>query len=116
MTGGFLRGVAATRSKLSWAALALTLAGCPQQELAPLSPCTVSLVSIDAKQSGTDQVDLLFVIDNSGSMAEEQVKLNAQLPRLVQVLTTGDFDGTPNADGQLDFKPVGSLRLGVVST
>jgi hypothetical protein len=100
---------------LLWAALAFGLAGCPQQELAPIAPCTVSLVSVDAKQSGTDQVDLLFVIDNSGSMAEEQVKLNAQLPRLVQVLTTGDYDGMPNADGQLDFRPVGSLRLGVVS-
>src|SRR5690242_14520574 len=106
MAGGLVRGLARAPRNLGWALLALALAcaaaGCPQQELAPLSPCTVSLVSINAKQSGTDQVDLLFVIDNSGSMAEEQVKLSAQLPRLVQVLTTGDFDGMPNPDGQLD--------------
>jgi hypothetical protein len=60
-------------------------------------------------------VDLLFVIDNSGSMSEEQVKLNNQLAHLVQVLTSGDFDGAPNADGNLDFVPVSSLRLGVTS-
>jgi hypothetical protein len=97
------------------AALSLALCGCPHQELAPLLPCTVSIVSVEASQSGTDKVDLLFVIDNSASMSEEQVKLNAQLDRLVQVLTTGDFDGMRNANGELDFKPVGSLRLGVTS-
>lgn len=104
------------RRRLFGATLALALCGCPNQELAPLVPCTVSVVSIDATQNGTDQVDLLFVIDNSASMSEEQIKLNAQLPHLVQVLTSGDFDGMPNPDGQLDFKPVGSLRLGVVSS
>jgi hypothetical protein len=104
-----------TRQLLS-TTLLLGLTGCPHQELAPLVPCTVSVVSIDATQSGTDQVDLLFVIDNSGSMSEEQVKLNAQLPRLVQALTSGDLDGMPNPNGQQDFRPVGSLRLAVVST
>jgi hypothetical protein len=102
--------------RLLAAALSLGLYGCPQQELAPLVPCTVSTVSLDAAQSGTDQVDLLFVIDNSASMSEEQVKLNRQLAHLVQVLTSGDFDGVSNANGQPDFKPVGSLRLGVIST
>lgn len=102
--------------QLVCAALLLGVAGCPHQELAPLVPCTVSVVSVDATQSGTDQVDLLFVIDNSGSMSEEQIKLNAQLPRLVQALTSGDFDGMPNADGQPDFRAVGSLRLAVVSS
>jgi hypothetical protein len=102
--------------RLLSAALLLGAGGCPAQELAPLVPCTVSTVSLDAAQSGTDQVDLLFMIDNSASMSEEQQKLNAQLPRLVQVLTSGDFDGVPNANGELDFRPVGSLRLGVVSS
>jgi hypothetical protein len=109
------RGYDAAQRLLS-AGLFLGLCACPAQELAPLVPCTVSTVSLDAAETGTDQVDLLFVIDNSASMSEEQQKLNAQLPRLVQVLTSGDFDGVPNADGQLDFRPVGSLRLGVVST
>ena len=72
--------------------------------------------SIDAAQNGVDQVDVLFVIDNSGSMSEEQVKLSKELPRLVRVLASGDLDGVPNADGQPDFQPVASLHLGVVSS
>lgn len=94
---------------------ALCSAGCPNQELAPLTPCTVSGVSIDAAQSGVDQVDLLFVIDNSGSMAQEQVKLRQQIRQLVEVLTSGDLDGIPNPGGKPDFTPVSSLHLGVVS-
>jgi hypothetical protein len=76
----------------------------------------VSNAKLDVPQSGVDKVDLLFVIDNSGSMAEEQVKLGQQLPRLVRVLTSGDRDGTPNENGQPDFTPVSSLHLGVVSS
>jgi hypothetical protein len=59
-----------------------------------------------------DKADLLFVVDNSGSMIEEQAALRAQFPRLVQVLTTGDTDG----DGQQDFPPATDLHLGVVSS
>jgi len=90
--------------------------GCPSQELAPLGPCTVSGVSLEVPQSGVDKVDLLFMIDNSGSMAEEQKKLAAVLPGLVTVLTTG-FRQPPTMPGQKpDFPPVKSLHIGVVSS
>jgi hypothetical protein len=98
------------------------LLGCPNQELAPLSPCTVSAASRQVDQQGLSKVDLLFVIDNSGSMATEQIKLANELPRLVQVLTTGDRNagrapGAPaGAGGQGQFTPVSSLHLGVVSS
>jgi hypothetical protein len=59
-----------------------------------------------------DTVDLLFVVDNSGSMQEEQEKLKEQLPRLVEILTSGDKSG----DGRPDFAPARDLHLGVVST
>ena len=100
-----------------WAALpALGLVGCPNQELAPLEPCTVSGVTLNVPQEGVDKVDLLFVIDNSNSMAEEQQNLKAQLPRMVQVLTSGD-KGDPNLpDDERFFTPVKSLQLGVTST
>jgi hypothetical protein len=104
------------RRKGALAACLLLLSACPNQELAALKPCTVAAASIDAAQNGVDKVDVLFVIDNSGSMSEEQVKLSKQLPRLVRVLASGDLDGVPNADGQLDFTPVSSLHLGVVSS
>jgi len=90
--------------------------GCPSQELAPLGPCTVSGVSLEVPQSGVDKVDLLFMIDNSGSMAEEQKKLAAVLPSLVTVLTTG-FNAPPTMQDQKpDFPPVKSLHIGVVSS
>ncbi|MET0286991.1 MAG: hypothetical protein ABW352_21085, partial [Polyangiales bacterium] len=104
--------------------VALSMLGCPKQELAPLGPCTVSAVSERVDQSGVSDVDLLFVIDNSGSMASEQLKLASQLPNLVTVLTSGDrFPGVDDADlpagatpENRKFTPVKTLHLGVVST
>jgi hypothetical protein len=96
-------------------ALSSALAGCPNQELAPLTPCTVSGVSIEVPQTGVDKVDLLFMIDNSGSMAEEQKKLAAVLPDLVTVLATGQLN--PNMPKERpDFPPVKSLHIGVISS
>jgi hypothetical protein len=57
-------------------------------------------------------VDVLFVIDNSGSMAEEQLSLAEQFPRMVRALTSGDVDG----DGTQDFPAAADLHLGVVTT
>jgi hypothetical protein len=57
-------------------------------------------------------LDLLFVVDSSGSMQEEQRSLIDELPRLVTVLASGDLD----ADGEEDFTPVRSLSLGVITT
>jgi hypothetical protein len=59
-----------------------------------------------------DTVDLLLVVDNSSSMGEEQVSLVQQMPRLLQVLTSGDVNG----DGAQDFTPVASIQVGVVTT
>src|SRR4051812_12302811 len=68
---------------------AIALLGCPNEDLAPLAPCTVSGVSDEVPVTGVDKVDLLFMIDNSGSMAQEQAKLAEQIPKLVEILTTG---------------------------
>jgi hypothetical protein len=104
-------------------AAALSLSGCPGQELAPLNPCTVSSARIRVDQGGVSDVDLLFVIDNSNSMASEQVKIAQELPRLVSVLTSGDRyfgreDQVPSdiTDKQRYFTKVSSLHIGVVSS
>ena len=58
-------------------------------------------------------VDLLFVVDNSNSMAEEQASLAAQIPALVRALVDPpdeDADGTP------DWLPIRDLQIGVVTT
>ena len=59
-----------------------------------------------------DKLDLLFMVDNSNTMAQEQEALRAQFPRLMQILTSGrrsDADAHP-------FTPVTDLHVGVVSS
>ena len=44
----------------------------------------------------TDKIDLLFVIDNSGTMAEEQLNLARNFPRLIERLENlQDAEGNP---------------------
>ena len=57
-------------------------------------------------------VDVLFVVDNSNSMADEHAALAREIPRVVQALATGDADG----DGTQDFPAIASLRTGVITT
>ena len=57
-------------------------------------------------------LDVLFLVDNSNSMTEEQESFARELPRLVRVLATGDLDG----DGAGDFTPPRSLHFGVVTS
>jgi hypothetical protein len=57
-------------------------------------------------------VDMLFVIDTSSSMMQEQASLAEEFPRLMRKLTTGDHD----EDGEAEYEPVRDLHLGVVST
>ncbi len=60
-----------------------------------------------------DPVDVLFVIDNSQSMEEEQESLAAEMPRLVEALVRPpDIDG----DGVPDWNPIANLHMGVVTT
>lgn len=104
------------RFRSALATCLLFVAACPNQELAVVQPCTIQAASIDAAQNGVDKVDVLFMIDNSGSMSEEQLKLSKELPRLVRVLTSGYLDGVPKMNAPPDFTPVSSLHLGVVSS
>lgn len=67
---------------------------------------------VDACTPQPRAVDLLLMVDDSGSMAEEQAALTAAFPRLARKLAEGDLDG----DGIADFDPIASLRVGVVSS
>lgn len=84
--------------------------GCLERELISLNPCLVAGVARDIEASSLEKVDLLFVVDNSISMTEEQAALKQQFPRLISTLTSG-----VRADGRR-FTPVKNLHLGVVST
>jgi hypothetical protein len=92
------------------AAGVLLLGGCLKRKLKPLNPCLVSGVVAEIAVTNIDKVDLLFMVDNSGSMREEQEALRREFPKLVTVLTTGT-----RADGT-KFPPAKDLHLGVVSS
>jgi len=82
------------RRRLAAAGTALLLATCLQacgRSTVPASPCGRGRTNqVDVSQE--ERVDLLFVIDDSPSMAEEQAALRKQLPELVSVLATGDLE------------------------
>lgn len=59
-----------------------------------------------------DKVDLLFVVDDSNTMREEQAALRSEFPRLIKALATGDIDG----DGTPERSAVSDMHLGVVSS
>ncbi|NOY93628.1 MAG: hypothetical protein GXP55_20780 [Deltaproteobacteria bacterium] len=59
-------------------------------------------------------VDVLFLVDNSNSMIEEQVSLKERFPELVDSLTSGEVGG--RADAVRSFPPVDDIHLGVVDS
>ncbi|GAB4202357.1 MAG: hypothetical protein OHK0013_15520 [Sandaracinaceae bacterium] len=65
----------------------------------------------DCCDAANGELDLLLMVDSSGSMAEEQALLREQLPRLVRVLASGDRDG----DGVQDFPALSSVQIGVIT-
>jgi len=60
----------------------------------------------------TGKLDVLFMVDNSNSMTEEQISLTAEIPRMAQALATGDLDG----DGVQDVSAARSIHIGVVNS
>ena len=73
-------------------------------------------------------VDLLFVIDNSSSMADKQAVLSDAIPQLVKRLVmpgcinpdgsyNSDFNGTACPAGTTrDFEPVTDMHIGIISS
>jgi hypothetical protein len=76
--------------------------------------CGAGLVCDDAKccTPRARPLDLLFMVDNSNSMEEEQESLSRAFPRLIEGLVSGD----PNGDGVEDFLPVTDIHVGVITS
>lgn len=96
--------------------LALTLAapsfGCMERELAPIDPKTSRFLEMEVGGDAITAVDLLFVIDSSGSMEQEQESLRREIPQLVRDLT----DPPRNEAGLRRWNAVESIRIAVVDT
>jgi hypothetical protein len=78
---------------------------------APSEGCSAGACCTRSSVPVTD-LDVLFVVDNSNSMTEEQESFAAELPGFVRVLSTGDLSG----DGTPDFTPPSSVNFGVITS
>lgn len=115
-------------------ASATTLAtACLDRPVSREEPTTKSNVLISSKQSAVDKIDLLFMIDNSASMADKQEILAEAVPDLVASFVTPaclDTDGKPTgekanpaapegqecAKGKPEFRPIVDIHIGIVTS
>ena len=101
------------------AMVVLSVAGCLDRNLKPVTPCVSQGFVTSIEQQGVDKVDLLFMVDDSGSMRPEQQILATNFPRMIQILVTGDRmlnDVAGHPETMTDnFPPVKDLHLGVVT-
>src|SRR5262245_31410464 len=89
------------------------LSGCYQSILVnPGIECPVTAHPYTVAMPRAREVDLMFVVDNSNSMAHAQRIFRESFPKLVEAIVTGDSDG----DGTVEFPPVESLRSVVITT
>lgn len=121
---------------------AAVTAGCLDRPVAPAVPRTSNVYVDEIRQTAVDKIDLLFMIDNSISMADKQAMLADAVPVLVQRLitpicvrpcTNADNcteaqrrDGIPvggnaNADGECaqggpEFNPIKDIHVGIVTS
>ncbi|HVK89394.1 MAG TPA: vWA domain-containing protein [Kofleriaceae bacterium] len=64
------------------------LTGCPDREISKVNPEQGRVEFKDIPVTVNRNVDILFVIDNSGSMADKQANLAANFPNFINVLNT----------------------------
>jgi hypothetical protein len=93
------------------AALAVVTWGCMDRKLARIDPVTGSYVGDVLHNLDFEGVDILVVVDNSGSMEAEQRMLETAFPELVRSILTGT-----DSTGEIVHPPLRNLHVGVVST
>src|SRR5690349_19347221 len=111
-------------------ALALgAMTGCLDRPVTPQRPTTSNVVVRTVRHVELDKLDLLFMIDNSLSMADKQEILSQAVPVLIRRLVTPncvDAEGRPNgtvtndtgscAEGRPEMRSVKDIHIGVVTS
>lgn len=77
--------------------------------------CSLTSVWNTILVQGRSEVDLLFVVDSSPSMGDEQALLAEQLPRLATTVMTGELVDPETGESRW-LPPVDDLHLGLVTT
>src|SRR5262245_36942787 len=117
-------GKGATGAALLAGSAALT-AGCLDRPVTPATPTTNNVFIGQIRQTGVDKIDLLFMIDNSISMADKQKILAEAVPvlvsRLIQpvcVNSMGNVTGQqPCQTGSApEFKAVENIHIGIITS
>jgi hypothetical protein len=105
-------------------------AGCLQRPVEPQDPTTSNLFVDQIVQTAVDKIDLLFMIDNSISMADKQRILRDAVPVLVQRLVTpacvdvdtGEPTGSNTGSGpcpngtEAEFAAIRDIHIGIVTS
>lgn len=96
----------------------ILLSSCASRDLRSLRPCVVSANSEQLNILPAEDIDLLFMIDNSGSMQEEQEAIQREIGRMVQTLIDQDeIDALIATSPELEgARAVKRLRVGAVSS
>ena len=116
-------------SAVAVAATAVAANGCLDRPVGPATPLVSARVVALAKQNKVNKIDLLFMIDNSSSMADKQNILSLAVPELVDRLiepkcvdpislrTIGPAEnGVCTKGGELDFEPIKDIHIGIVTS
>jgi hypothetical protein len=106
-----LRG--AMRSGVAVAMLGLLGQGCLDRPVAAPDTRLQSGVSLAIQNNAVDSVDILFMVDNSNSMAANQASLARNFRTLIDQLVSPP---DANMDMVPDYPPVKSLHVGVISS
>jgi hypothetical protein len=122
---------------ISLAAVIGAATGCMDRPVGKLAPETTSLIVDKISQSRVDKIDLLFMVDNSVSMADKQQILQAAVPDLVgrlvnpvcvdsagnqypnETAALGPNDECPTVNGQAlgrEFEPIVNINVGVITS
>lgn len=91
----------------------VAVTGCMERKTGPLRPRLGFGQEVRVGLGGFRDVDLLLVVDDSGSMRAEQANLAEEIPILIRDLTSPpDLDG----NGMPDWAAVERLRIAIVNT
>ncbi|HEY4103064.1 MAG TPA: hypothetical protein VGM44_04200 [Polyangiaceae bacterium] len=105
--------------------------GCLDRKVVPSTPTTSNVFVDQIVQTAVDKIDLLFMIDNSVSMADKQQILADAVPVLLSRLVSpicvaadgltpsggnAAADGTCPGGNQPEFAPIGDIHIGIVSS
>lgn len=94
---------------MSLCGAALLWTACTTEPQVVASNCEMGDSCLKTAALKLDAVDILLVVDNSGSVADKAEQLKKELPHLLEAITTGESDG-------MSFPPAKSVHVAVATT